>query len=335
MSNKSYSPLHRVSLTAVSIAAASFLSACGGGGSDGTAAATATATDVGTLSIDVTDGPATALDNVYITVKEVWFHHSDSALHADADWKKFPLTTPVTIDMNKLSNGALAKAFDGIKLPVGTYKQIRLFLADSTEPWVDTAKTAGLLFNDQVNYTDPKGAKKSAALELASAEKGIALNGSFDIAKGKTLRLAVEFNVGDDVVRFTHNNADAFKLQPNLRYFDLDNAAAIGGSIDRTACSALANPCRDIIVKLEEPSADGSVHRVTRWTSVKADGSFMLYPVPASKGKTYDMVITGRNAQPMIIKGIPAVGGSTPQSSEQNLRGLIKHAITAKGRYLG
>ncbi len=304
-------------LSATAIAVATLLTACGGGDAD------MSVPDVGSVSIDLTDGPASHLDKVWVTIKEVWFHRSDSATTGEGKWEKFPLAAPVTVDMNTLSNGTLAKAFSGIQLPVGTYKQIRLFLAGSEDPLTASAKAAGLAYNDQINYTDAKGAKQVAALEIASAANGIGLNGVFEIAKGKTLRLAVEFNVGDDVVRFSHNSADAFKLQPNLRYFDLDSAAAISGKIDMSACGSLATPCREIAVKLEEPAADGAYNRIARWTAVKPDGTFMLYPVPASKGKTYDLVITGRNTQPMLVRGVPATAGSTPA------KGAVSVAATA------
>lgn len=291
--------------SATAMAAAALLTACGGGGD-------MPLPDVGSVSIDVTDGPASHLDNVWVTIKEVWFHRSGTAATSEDKWEKFSLATPVTVDMNTLSNGALAKAFSGIQLPAGTYRQIRVFLAGPEDPLVAAAKSAGLVYNDQINYTDAKGVKQVVPLEIPSTARGIGLNGVFEVAKGKTLHLAVEFNVGDDVVRFTHNDADSFKLQPNLRYFDLDNAAAIAGKIDKSACSALATPCREIAVKLEEPAADGTYNRVARWAAVKSDGTFILYPVPASKGKTYDLVITGRNTQPMLVRGVPATGGTTP-----------------------
>ena len=187
--------------------------------------------DIGSVSIDLTNGPASHLDRVWVTIKEVWFHHSDSATAGEGKWEKFPLAMAVTLDVNTLSNGTFAEAFSGIPLPVGTYKQIRLFLALPADPLTPAAKAAGLTYNDQINYTDAKGTKQLAPLEIASAARGIGLNRVFEIVKGKTLHLALEFNVGDDVVRLSHHGADAFELQANLRCFDLDNAAVAAGKI--------------------------------------------------------------------------------------------------------
>lgn len=304
------------SLTAVSAAASLFLAACGGGGSSAQEPAPAPASDLGTLSVEVTDGPNAELTNVWVTVKEVWVHQLDTADHTSDKWRKHTLPSPVAIDLNQLSNGALSGVLGSLKLPAGTYKQIRLVLAGTGDALTAAAQAKGLTYNDQVNYTDKNGAAQVAPLELAQASQGIALLGNFVITAGGTLHLAVEFNVGEDIRRFKHGSMDAFTMTPALRYYDLSQSGAIVGRIDTGACKALAaNPCKDFVIKAEELSADGTFHRDVRWTMAKADGSFKLFPVPAVAGKTYDLMIRGRNAQTMVVRGVSVTAGTTPSSN--------------------
>jgi hypothetical protein len=300
-------------LSAISVAAALALAACGGG-SGGAPAVPAT----GTLQVRLTDGPAADYTSVWITVKEVWVHRLDTAQSGAAGWQKIVLAAPVTLDLNQLSNGAMSSVLGSLSLPVGTYRQIRLILAASDDPLTASAQaqTPPLQFNDQVNYVDKNGVAQVAPLEIAQATQGITLLGTFDVTAGGTLDLAVEFDVGDDVARFKHGGLDAFTMIPVLRYYDLSRSGAIVGSIDKSACvGAAPNPCKDFVIKAEELSADGSHHQVRRWTAARADGTFALFPLPAAAGQHYDVMLRGRNAQTMIVRNVPVTVGTSPASS--------------------
>src|SRR5882762_8680981 len=100
------------------------LSSCGGGGSSSTAPM------FGAVSVAVTDAPSTDFDHVWITVNSIRFHRLDFARPDDPNWLTYSLPQPVTVDLTQLANGNLASVFSSIELPVGTYRQIRLLLAD-------------------------------------------------------------------------------------------------------------------------------------------------------------------------------------------------------------
>ena len=308
----------RLTALAGALAAAGLmLAACGGGGGSTTGAAPAPAA-TGTVNLAVTDGPMLDATNVWVTIKQVDFHTSSNANGADSNWQKFPLTAPVTIDLNQLSNGALNQVFTGLSLPVGSYQQIRLYLASADDALSASASAAGLTYNDQVTYTPTTGPNAGvvtkAPLEIAAPTQGIGLVGTFNVVANQTLSLAVEFDVGHDVVRYKHGSLDAFTMKPVLRYYDLSQSGAITGRIDTTACKTLPLACSGFVVKAERPSADGTYNTVARWTQVKADGSFTLFPLPASAGQTYDIMVRGRNAQTMIVKAVPVTVGGTPAS---------------------
>ena len=226
------------------VAGAATLAACGGGGAGTSAPPAAAAT--GLVSVSVTDAPSADFDKVWVTIREIRFHKLDFAHPEDRDWLRYPLAQPVTVDLAQLANGNLAAVFDNLQLPVGTYRQIRLMLVDDDAVLVSSAQSAGLQFNDQVNYTDANGTARVAPLELGGVREGIGVFGTFNVTAGKTLRLVLDFDIDHDVVRFpdfgSSNSSVAFTLKPGLRYFDLDTSAAIVGRVDPASLASATNP---------------------------------------------------------------------------------------------
>jgi hypothetical protein len=272
------------------------LPACGGGGG-------ATATGVATVSL--TDAPGD-FDHVWITVKDIWFHTSNAAGPGDAGWFKFPLATPVTVDLLTLSNGTVGNPIWGnITLPVGNYQQIRLILAGTEDPLTGSASGLGLQYNNEVEISAAE-----YPLGIPDARHGIRLLGAFQITDGGTLRLAIDFDAGHDVVDIqrTANNVTIteYILKPRLAYCDLDDAGAIVSSITPTS----AIPNARFVFKAEQLSDDGTYHVVKRSTMADpTTGKFVLYPL---KPGTYDIVMRGIGYRTVIIKGVPVTQGTMP-----------------------
>jgi hypothetical protein len=305
------------------LAAALGLAACGGGGGS-SAGNTTTPTPTGTVNVAVTDAPTRDFDHVWVTVKEIRFHTSNAVAADDPGWLSYPLAAPVTVDLAALSNGAMNQMFSGLTLPEGTYQQIRLVLVSDNAPLSDSAVALGLTYNDQVNYTDASGASHIAALEIAAPVAGIGLNGTFTVSTATPLNLAIDFDVGHDVVPFIHGGNRAFTLKPRLQYFDLSQSGAVDGQIDLTnLCSASAaaapsNCAYNLVIKAEQLSADGSYHAATRFTTIRPDGSFTLYPVRVPSGQSttnIDVLVRGRNMDTIIVRNVPVTAGTSPSSN--------------------
>lgn len=113
--------------------------------------------------------------HVWVTVQDVKFNTSATAAPGDSSWLDFPLTTPTTFDLATVTNGGLAIFGSALNIPTGTYSQMQLLLSDSSASLVTSAQTAGLLYNDQVEYLDSAGAAVAAPLELVHPENGIVL----------------------------------------------------------------------------------------------------------------------------------------------------------------
>src|SRR5512143_781875 len=122
---------------------AGLLAGCGGGGSSTPA--------TGTVNVALTDGPGDDYDHVWVTVKAISFHTDPNAVWSstDATWQTTTLPAPVTLDLANLTNGALNQVFAGMKLPAGTYRQIRIFLAGFNDAPTASAVAAALAYNDQ------------------------------------------------------------------------------------------------------------------------------------------------------------------------------------------
>ena len=203
------------------------LQACGGSGSGGGS------TPTGTVQLSLTDAPG-EFDHVYITVKDVWFHTSDAADPRAGDWLKYPLPSPITLDLLSLANGAMQSLWNNIQLPVGNYQQIRLFLV----PTLTANPPVGhQYFNEIV------AGSSTYPLHIPDAAHGIRLAGAFSITAGGTLRLAIDFDAGHDIVEF-HEGSD-YVLKPRLNYFDLDDAGAIVGKLFDRRHVHQCRPLRD------------------------------------------------------------------------------------------
>lgn len=262
----------------------------------------------GTLSVSLTDAPAYGFDHVWITVRDLWFHISDSAETEQTGWVKFPLASPMTLDLLELGNGNISvPVWDDLELPEGDYTQIRLFLIRTENILAGPASAAGLTYNNQVDVTNDAA---PYPLRVPDAMRGIQLTGTFQVRKNEKLRLAIDFDAGNDVVKIEHDSKTEYILKPRLAYFDLDNAGAIVGSIDTAATGS--NPSAQFVFKAEQVGPNGLLYAVRRVTAL-ADhtGKFVLFPLAPG---AYDLVMRGINYETVIVKGVPVVKGTTPHS---------------------
>ncbi len=264
--------------------------------------------DTGTVSIAVADSPGYSFDNVWVTIRAVWFHELDTAPfdNTAGGWVRFTLDPPATLNLAAQPGGASVRTvWDNLALPVGTYRQMLLFVEPTESALTPSADADGLLFNNQVD-----AGSRRAALRVPNAGQGIRLAGTFRVDNAALLRLAIEFDIARDVLPFNRGVASEFLLQPGLRSFDLDDAGAIVGTID--AASAADNAAR-FEVMAEQADGSGGVRVVRRTAAVDNNtGRFVLYPLTAGH---HNIVIRGAGYQTVIVKNVPATRGTTPSSA--------------------
>jgi uncharacterized protein DUF4382 len=291
-----------------------FLSACGSSGGGGTE-------QQGAVNMSVTDAPGD-FNHAYITVKDVWFHTSNVADPGTSGWLKYPLATPVTVDLLTLANGNMQSIWNNIHLPVGTYQQIRILLEPTYPTGANPAPSGHTYFNEVVS-----GGSNTYPLYIPDPEHGIQLLGTFAVTTGGTLKLAIDFDAGHDIVELREGTD--YVLKPRLLCYDLDHAGAIIGSLS-TGTTFTSTP--NFVIKAERLASNGTntYHIIRRWTVPKADGSFILYPVSTLETGTWDVVVRGLNYRTAFIKGVPVVTGSTPTSGATNV-GIIAMSSVGTG----
>ncbi|MGB6452406.1 MAG: DUF4382 domain-containing protein [Steroidobacteraceae bacterium] len=128
--------------------------------------------------------------HVWVTLTQVAFNASATAGPTDSGWKEFTLSSPQTIDLTTVTNGTLSEFASSLSLPVGTYNQMRLVLADSNTSLASSAQSAGALYNDEVDTTGSGGALERLPLAVPNAAQGITFAIDLTIAAAQQSALA-------------------------------------------------------------------------------------------------------------------------------------------------
>ncbi len=123
--------------------------------------------------VSVTAGVKSQYSHVWLTVQEVWFNTSATATPEETTWNRFPLATPITVDLARLSAGTLGQVASQLKVPAGTYRQIRLVPVDPSAALASSASAANAKFNAEADFTDSSGTEHRLPLELLNPPKGI------------------------------------------------------------------------------------------------------------------------------------------------------------------
>jgi hypothetical protein len=271
--------MRRSTLWLPAIAAAAILAACGGGGG-GTSGGT------GTLSVKLTDAPACGYDHVWVTVTKVRVHKSDTAGDSDPGWSEV-LVDPAKsrIDLLGLQNGVLAD-LGQTALPEGRYQQVRLVLADNKD-------VAGA--NQLVLTSD----KSVVNLDTPSAQQsGLKLKHGFDVAAGTEVDLVLDFDACKSIVKA--GNSGKYNLKPVVSVIPI-LVGSIAGAVDPEAARAAAS------VSLQRFDPATGVVSVVRATTVRADGTWTLAPVPVSPatGPGYNLVIGSPGYANVVFTNVP------------------------------
>jgi hypothetical protein len=129
-------------------------------------------------NVSATGSTPSQFTHVFITTQEVWFNTKTNATASDSGWGKFPLKTPVTIDLVQESNGTLGEIANDLRIAPGTYNSILLLPLDWTATTTDSATAIGATWNSEADYVDTAGATHQVPLVLPNPEQGLLISGA-------------------------------------------------------------------------------------------------------------------------------------------------------------
>ena len=309
-------------------------------------------------NVSATGNTAAQFTHVFLTINQIWFNTSASAGATDTTWVKFPLATPQTVDLVTLNNGALSQFASELKLTAGTYAQVMVILADSTDALATSAQSAGAATNDEVDYLDSADVAHTVPLAVLNAAQGVGISTSLTVATSTstgsssstastsstsssspvsgvvaTTSAIVDFDATRDLVPISLSGQPAFVLNPHPHSYNVANAGTIQGAVSLTGVSTLTDAgYPDVQVSAESLSSDGTRHVIVKTTRVGTDGTFILYPLSTASGapSTYDLVIHGPAVQTVIVKAVPV----TPSAPGGTAAVLGTLTLTAATPYL-
>ncbi len=247
------------------LAAASLLSACGGGGSS------QPTVTMGTVGVSLTDAPACGFDAVNVTVTKVRINSSASASETDGGWTDITLSPARKINLLNLNNGAL-DALGSASLGAGHYSQLRLVL--------DSGANA--------NTVVKTGTTAEIAIDTPSAlQSGIKLVNEFDVAAGQRVDLVLDFDACKSIVA---KGSGGYSLKPVVKVVPTV-LNGISGFVATTALShgvTVSAQQNGVIVASTAPNA--------------TTGEFALARLPAGN---YDVVITADGYAANVVGAVP------------------------------
>jgi hypothetical protein len=317
-------------------------------------------------NVDASANVPARYTNVWITVNELWINARATAGPDDTDWLKFPLRSPVTVNLAATTNGALTLLATQLHVPAGEYGQLRLYLAEASAQLTSSAQSAAISFNDEVDYVDGNGHSQQVPLRLANPEKGIGIPITLKVptsasailsgigststttpatTTGTTTATAttgatppalatavIDFDAARDLVPVLFSAQAGFFLNPHLTAIDLAHVGTIQGQVDVSAIAADAiTGRREVEVTAETMSSDGTRHVIVKSAPVRSDGSFALYPFSTASGEptTYDLVIHGPLVQTVIVKSVPPTAGAPTSAAAGSLGSIVLTAATS------
>jgi hypothetical protein len=219
-------------------------------------------------NVSATGNVPAQYSHVFMSVKEIWFNASATAGPDDTAWTKFPLDTPVTVDLAS-SNGTLTSITSGLNLPIGTYAQVRLIPVDAGSTLLSSAGSLGAVYNSEVDYVDSANTLHQVPLELQNPDKGIGIATSIEVKGTGTaifsssssssssstdsttttdttsttatdssssttntpFSLAINVDGSKDLVPFTYSSVSGMLLNPHATAYDASQVGAIAGTL--------------------------------------------------------------------------------------------------------
>jgi hypothetical protein len=262
--------------------------------------------------VSTTANVPAAYSHVYMSVKEVWFNTSATAGPDDTTWKKFPLTTPTTVDLASSLEGTVTSLTTGLAVPIGTYAQIRLIPVDSSATLLDSASSLGAVYNSEVDYADSAGTAHQVPLELLNPDKGVGVTTTVQV-KGDTTNAfssASNSSTSNSTTSTTTTDPNT-GLPVNNTTTDPTTGLPVNNSTNNTSTANTTN------------TNTGTTTAATFKLAIAVDGAKDI--VPFTYGNVSGMMLNSH----IVAYDQAAVGGITGTLDVSSLKGVSSPSTTS------
>jgi hypothetical protein len=230
----------------------------------------------GTLSLSLSDAPASDYSAVYVTVAEIQVHRTGEG---EGRWETI-LTPNTTLNLLTLTNGRTA-SLGVAELPVGSYTQMRLILGDTPD---STTNILGHT-HDYPNYFIDSGANIVPLVVPSGYQTGIKIIRNFEVQAGQRVGLILDFDAGRSIVQA--GSSGKWLLKPTIKIIDTVNVYALSGIV--TDGSDEPIPGAMVTAQTYNASTGVTIFQGTITSSeLGHEGEYLMY-LPYG---TYNIVIT-------------------------------------------
>lgn len=250
------------------------------------------------VHVDATADVSARYASVQVRVDQVWLNESATAVPEDSTWLKFDLGE--TLELVDLTGGEISRIADGLKVPAGTYRQVRVLLADG---------------DNEVTWFDEDGDERTSPLQVLNADQGIGIEMELEVEEELDAAVVqLLFDATRDLTEFRYSGETGFLLNPTLRAVEATAAGTIRGTLNLSLLTAGSGTGRpEIHVTAQRLDEDLDRRVIVGGASVARSGAFVIHPLPlevADDPAEYDLVIHGPGIETIVIQEVPVAEGA-------------------------
>ena len=212
----------KITKTGTVLLCATVMGACSSGSGSST----------GTVSYSLMDRPVDGVNELYVTISEVWLKPTGSGPAFQVEMT----STPLTVNLLELNDENASVLVDEAVVPAGSYNWVELKIEDTDINESYAMTTAGGMVPVDVDVPSNK----------------IRLVSGFDVGPNQAVRFLFDWDVRKGLTEAVGQNA--LLLRPAFRILDADEYGSISGTIASTTIGVEAT-CQEVI----DPNAPGKV----------------------------------------------------------------------------